>query len=145
MKFFKSINPQLAETEIHVKTYDEMAFDAVKSRFERLIKLETTEGLRMIKGSEIIYVESLRNYQEIHLADLSVLRVRSPLYRLKLQLGAEFAQVARSYLINIQLLTRVENDLVNGLVARVSGHKIPISQRFLPELNEKLDTQEEIL
>ncbi|MFC4651320.1 LytR/AlgR family response regulator transcription factor [Lactococcus nasutitermitis] len=141
MKFRKEINPNLTETEIFVKTYDEKIFDRIVKKFDENLTVKTTDGLRVLKRSEVIYVESLRNYLEIY-TDNEFLTVRLPLYKMKELLGADFVQVARSYLINFERLKSVEADLVNGMVARVERFKVPISQSYLKNIYKKIEEKE---
>ncbi|MCL2113093.1 MAG: LytTR family transcriptional regulator [Streptococcaceae bacterium] len=140
MKIFKKIDPHLGETEITVKTWSEEEYKKVFQVFDNRIKLETKDGLRIVKRSELIYVEALRNYLDLH-TEKETLTVRLPLYKLKRLLGSDFIQVSRSYLINFQLLTSVEADVFNGMIARVSGLKVPVSQGYLKEIYKRMEEE----
>lgn len=65
--------------------------------------------------------------------------LRLPLYKMNESLGFDFIQVSRFYLINFKHLTSVEADLVNGMIARVSDLKIPISRNYIKNLYEWME------
>lgn len=139
MKIFKKIDPNCGETELTVRTYSELEYQKIADKFDDRLRLDTTEGLRLVKRSELVYVEAMKNYLELHAQTGESYTVRSPLYKMKESLGSDFIQLSRSYLINFDKLTAVEADLVNGMVARVAGLKIPISRSYLKEIYRKLE------
>lgn len=140
MKILKKIDPMCGETELTIRTWSEAEYQKIVRQFDNRINLETNKGLQVLKKSEILYVESLRNYLECHTATEHY-TVRSPLYKMKNMLGDDFIQVSRSYLINFAHLTSVETDFINGMVARVGGKKVPISRNYLQEIYRKLEEE----
>lgn len=140
MKIKKEIDSQLTETEITVKTWSETEYQKVFEKFDDRLKLNTTEGLCFINRSDLIYVEALRNYLELHATD-TMFKIRSPLYKMKEVLGSDFIQVSRSYIINFQMLTSVEADIINGMIARVNGFKVPISRNYLKNIDKRIEEE----
>ncbi|MGM9885959.1 MULTISPECIES: LytTR family DNA-binding domain-containing protein [unclassified Lactococcus] len=140
MKLFKHIDSKLRETEITIAATNEVDFERYARLLANRIQVETVDGLKVIALSDLIYVEAERNYLYLHLNDDS-LKVRSPLYKLKESLGADFIQVSRSYLINFKELTSVEADFVNGMVGRVGKFKIPISRAYLKNVYERMEME----
>ncbi|MCT4433139.1 LytTR family DNA-binding domain-containing protein [Lactococcus cremoris] len=138
MKIIKKIVPNITQTEIIIKTRSEIEYNKIIQNFDQRIPLNTTDGLRLVEKKDIIYVESFKNYSKLHTKN-DEYTLRLPLYKMNESLGFDFIQVSRFYLINFKHLTSVEADLVNGMIARVSDLKIPISRNYIKNLYEWME------
>ncbi|GBG97028.1 LytTR family DNA-binding domain-containing protein [Lactococcus termiticola] len=142
MKLFKEIIPGLKEPEVLIRACREEDYQQIAQRLSDKVEIETTKGIKRLNKPDIIYVEALKNYVELHTTSDSI-QVRMPLYKMKEKLGEDFIQVSRSYLINFQGLSALEVDLVQGLVARVSGLKIPVTRSFVANLEARIEKEQE--
>ena len=140
MKIIKKIDPDKKQTTLTIATWNEREAEKIIQCFDDRVRINTTKGIRLMKRSDVIYVEALRNYLKIHTTD-HIDTLRLPLYKIKEILGEDFIQVSRSYLINYNYLTAVEADFVNGMVARVAGLKIPISRTYLKNLYDRMEEE----
>ncbi|MCL2676401.1 MAG: LytTR family transcriptional regulator [Streptococcaceae bacterium] len=138
MKIKKEINVQLTETELLIRTFSEEEYEKIASQFDDKISIHTVEGIQMIKRTEIYYIESLRNYLEVHRAEQGFI-VRMPLYKMEELLGQDFIRISRSYLINFKHLKAVETDLIYGMLARCGDFKVPLSRNYLKNLYKRME------
>ncbi|MDR0300004.1 MAG: LytTR family transcriptional regulator [Streptococcaceae bacterium] len=138
MKIDKRLDKTSKEIEILVTCQTDEEFQKIFSKLDDRLSLDTVDGLRRISQSELIYIEVVGNYLELHTID-KIYKLRSPLYRFMKNLSEDFLQIGRSYVINFEQLNSVEADFVNGMVARVgiTNIKIPISRNYLKALKEK--------
>lgn len=141
MKIRKEIDLKLKETEITIRTWSDEEYQKLLNKLDQRIPFNTTEGLILINPSELFYIEAVGNYVELHSLNQSFL-VRSPLYKISDLLQHYFIQVSRSYLINFEQLSSIENDFIHGLVARVGKYKIPISRSGLKAINNRISEEE---
>jgi len=93
---------------------------------ERRLQLVTTEGIKMTDVNSIAYVESKRNYIEVHLIHGRVYTCRGTLTDFENDVaGYDFYRVHSGFLINLE---HVEKLLDNGCVL-IANESIPIAQR----------------
>ncbi|WP_460018049.1 LytTR family DNA-binding domain-containing protein [Lactovum odontotermitis] len=148
MKIEKRIDKSLKETVVLVHCRSDEEFQKIFSKLDdgERLSLDTVDGLRRISQAELIYIEVVGNYLELHLSESDKLyRLRSPLYKFMANLSDDFIQVSRSYVINFTQLNSVEADLINGMVVRVGAAnvKIPISRAYLKNIYAKAGMKNE--
>ncbi len=74
--------------------------------------------------SDILYAEGMKNWCRIH-TSASTITVKSTMKQLLEQLGGEFMQVHKSYIISIH---RIEG--VKARKARIAGNEIPVGRIY---------------
>ncbi|MDR2977822.1 MAG: LytTR family transcriptional regulator [Streptococcaceae bacterium] len=139
MKIEKRIDRTLTEIEVLVNCRNDEEFQKIFSKLDNRLSLDTVDGIRRISEAELVYIEVVGNYLELHTSE-RLFRLRSPLYKFMDKLSSDFLQISRSYVINFEKLNSVETDLVLGMVARVGSKnvKIPISRTYLKSLKKKV-------
>lgn len=137
MRVIKKIDASLKQTTVIVSTFSEESYLAVKKLLDKKLSINTTTGIRLVYEVEIIYIESVRNYVEVH-TESDILTVRMPLYKFQERLSNDFVKSSRSYLINFNKLSSLENDISLGVIAKVGKYKIPVSQTGLENLNSRI-------
>jgi len=140
MKVRKHIDGGLGEVEILVNCRTEAEFQKIFSKLDDRLSLDTVDGLWRLSQAELVYLEVVGNYLELHTVTEQVYRIRSPLYKFLSKLSDDFIQISRSYVINFEQLNSVEADVINGLVARVglADLKVPISRTYLKNIKRKV-------
>ena len=83
------------------------------------------------------YDLSSKNYLEFYTVGGKI-RVRSPLYFYEKKLAKDFIKISRNTLVNFEQITRLETDFVYGVVLWISEDKLPVSRRYLANINPKL-------
>lgn len=92
---------------------------------------------KLIRRSEVRYVQAQGDYARLHTAEGSFL-VRVPLSELEQQWAAHgFLRIHRSYLIALRHLAHVRLGK-GGPSVEIAGAQIPISRRHLPTLRERM-------
>jgi DNA-binding LytR/AlgR family response regulator len=139
MKIKKRIDRTLTEVEVLVNCRNDEEFQKIFSKLDSRLTLDTVEGIRRISEAELVYIEVVGNYLELHTSE-RLFRLRSPLYKFMAHLSSDFIQISRSFVINFEKLNSVEADVINGMVARVGPEnlKIPISRTYMKALKEKV-------
>ncbi len=88
---------------------------------------------------QVHYLEAYDDYVKIHTADGFYLKKKTMSYYENLLDSAQFVRVHRSFIINLQELTRIEPlEKDNHIVLLKSGARIPLSQSGYTKLKEKL-------
>jgi len=91
-----------------------------------------------INLDDILYVQGLKDYSEIHLESTTHV-VKYTMTRLEEMLGAPFMRIHRSYIVNVQKITAFTHQDVE-----IHEHEIPISKRHKAELLKILATKTDI-
>ena len=95
---------------------------------ERIV-VKTAGKIRIIPISSIEYVEAADDYVKVHTPDGSFLKNKTMAFFEKSLPADQFVRTHRSYIINVQQITRIEPyEKENHLAILRSGTKIPISQ-----------------
>lgn len=68
-----------------------------------------------------------------------VIRVRSPLYFYEKKLALNFIKISRNTLVNFEQIRRLETDFVYGVLLYLGDEKLPVSRRYLANINKKLE------
>ncbi len=146
MKIKKQIDPNIKESELVIIARTEEEFSQVVKQYhlqdltaneEDKLYLATNQGFEIIKIREILYIKSIKNYLEFYTVGGKI-RVRSPLYFYEKKLAKDFIKISRNTLVNFEQITRLETDFVYGVVLWISEDKLPVSRRYLANINPKL-------
>ena len=123
------INPVNSLTEIENKQPDEHLRVVIKDGAE----------IKIIPTSEINYIEAYDDYVKIYTKDKYHLKKKTMNYFERALNKAQFIRVHRSFIININELTKIEAFEKNSYVAILrSGKRIPISRTAYGPLKESL-------
>ena len=100
--------------------------------------LATNKGFEIVNIREILYLKSEKNYLDFHMTD-GVIRVRSPLYFYEKKLALNFIKISRNTLVNFEQIRHLETDFVYGVLLYLGDEKLPVSRRYLANINKKLE------
>ncbi len=107
-------------------------------QYNRVV-VKTGSKIRIIPMHEIQYLEADDDYVKIHTADGSHLKKKTMSYFEEVLDKVQFVRVHRSYIIQIQQVTRIEPYEKEGHLAILkSGARIPISKTGYPKLKSIL-------
>lgn len=100
---------------------------------ERRLQLVTTDGIKMTDINSIAYVESKRNYIEVHSVHGAVYTCRGTLTDFENDVADyDFYRVHSGFLINLE---HVEKMLDNGCIL-VTNESIPVAQRRMHDFKK---------
>lgn len=103
------------------------------------VVVKTGTKIRIIPMTEIQYLEADDDYVKIHTAEGSYLKKKTMSYFEDVLDKSQFVRVHRSFIIQIQQVTRIEPYEKEGHLAILkSGERIPISKTGYPKLKSIL-------
>ncbi len=110
----------------------------VPANLERLA-IETSKGTQFVEQSEILWIESAKNYIQIHTAE-GVLKSRKTLKTLSNELDGRFVQVHRSRIVNSDAIKTLSH-WRNGeyLIKLNTGYHLTSTRTFLPNVKSLVD------
>jgi len=95
--------------------------------------------IRIIPISQIQYLEAADDYVKIFTADGSFLKKKTMQYFEQLLQPSQFIRVHRSYIINVQLITRIDpHEKDSHLLLLTTGARLPVSKAGYYKLKEAL-------
>lgn len=104
-------------------------------------RVSGTEGgrLRVIPGSEVLYVESV-DRRTFAYTDDTVLELGLPLYEVEDRMaGFDFLRIARACVVNFARITAIEPEANGRLLATLdNGERIIVSRQYAPDVRRKL-------
>ena len=103
------------------------------------IVVKTNSEITIVPVHDIFYIEAYDDYVKIFTKDNYYLKKKTMNYYEQVLDTSQFFRVHRSYIINLQQLTRIEPMEKNSYIALLkSGKKIPLSRPGYAKLKEKL-------
>lgn len=96
------------------------------------LKVHQADSTRLVAISEVLYFQSMDKYTEVATANERHL-IRTSLKELLPQLDPErFAQIHRSYIVNLSAVARIEHDLLGRLRVHLKerAELLPVSRSF---------------
>jgi two-component system LytT family response regulator len=103
------------------------------------IVVKTGNNIRIIPMHEILYLQADDDYVKIHTKEGSFLKKKTISYFENVMEASQFVRVHRSYIVQVQQVTRIEPYEKEGHLAILkSGEKIPISKTGYPKLKSIL-------
>lgn len=147
----KPFNKERFDKAIH-KMLEQQKNSAAKNNVQELLKttaqqpnqhqrvvVKTGSKIRIIAIPEILYLEADDDYVKIHVQDGSFLKKNTMSYFEQILDPTFFVRVHRSFIIQIQQITRIEQYEKESHIAILkSGAKIPISKAGYPKLKSVL-------
>ncbi len=96
--------------------------------------------IKIIPVPHIQYIEAADDYVKLITADGSFLKNKTMLFYEKLLAAQQFIRIHRSYLVNSQLITRIDVYEKEGhIVSLKTGKTLPVSKSGFSKLREHLD------
>ena len=96
-------------------------------------------NIRIIPANEIYYIEAYDDYVKIFTKDDYYLKKKTMSYFEQVLNASEFLRVHRSYIVQLQQITRIEPYEKNSYIALLKNNKkIPLSRTGYSKLKEKL-------
>lgn len=141
-RFNKTINKWLEQSgSIQQKTNTRTLLEAPAtspSQSERIV-VKTNGKIKIIPTSQINYLEAADDYVKIYTEDGCFLKNKTMHYFGQVLNAIYFVRTHRSYIINVQEITRIEPyEKENYLAILRSGAKVPVSKSGYTKLKEVL-------
>jgi two-component system LytT family response regulator len=103
------------------------------------VVVKTAGKIRIIPVEEIVYLEAADDYVKIHTGDGAHLKKRTMTQFEDMLDGSQFVRTHRSYILNVQHITRIDPfEKDNFLAVLKSGKHIPVSRSGYVRLKEVL-------
>ena len=103
------------------------------------IVVKTGGNIKIIPTSDIIFLEAADDYVKIHTKDGSYLKNKTMSYFEQILPPAQFTRTHRSYIVNLQQITRIDPYEKDSQIATLkSGQRIPVSKNGYAKLKELL-------
>ncbi len=103
------------------------------------IVVKTNSEISIVPVGDVLYIEAYDDYVKIFTKDSYYLKKKTMNYYEQVLDPAQFFRAHRSFILNLQQLTRIEPLEKNTYVALLkSGKKIPLSRSAYSRLKEKL-------
>ena len=103
------------------------------------IVVRTNNEIRIVPVSDIFFIEAYDDYVKLFTADNYYLKKKTMAYYEHILDASSFIRTHRSFIINLQQLTKIEPQEKNNYVALLkNGKKIPLSRNGYIKLKERL-------
>lgn len=103
------------------------------------VVVKTNNKIRIIPLHDILYFEAADDYVKIHTADAQYLKNKTMQYFENTLDGKQFVRTHRSYIVNVQFITRLEpNEKENYLAILNQGQHVPVSKTGYVKLKQVL-------
>jgi two-component system LytT family response regulator len=103
------------------------------------VVVKNNSDITIIPSSDIFYIEAYDDYVKIFTENTYYLKKKTMNYYEQVLDSSHFFRVHRSFIINLQQLTRIEPLEKNTHIALLkSGKKIPLSRSGYAKLKERL-------
>ena len=131
----KAVNP--SATEKNIQSLLETA--AKQPDDQNRIVVKNGSDIRIVPVQDIQYIEAYDDYVKIFTKETYYLKKKTMSYYEQVLDGSKFFRTHRSYIINLQELTRIEPLEKNTYIAMLkNGKKIPLSRTGYTRLKEML-------
>ncbi len=138
-RFDKAINSWLAKRD--TKSTTPIKLEEIATQPEEHSRIVVKKGVNIviIPIQQIHFIEAYDDYVKIHTADGFYLKKKTMSYYEKVIDSTKFVRIHRSYILNIQELTRIEPLAKDSYLALLkNGTKIPLSQSGYGKLKDVL-------
>jgi len=126
-RFDKAVNKWLAQQ--HVQLPEKLNEDAVSPESQNRVVVKKGQNIVVLPVQRIHYFEAFDDYVKIYTAEGFYLKKKTMSFFEKTLDASQFVRVHRSYLMNLQELTRIEPmEKDNHIALLKSGARIPLSQ-----------------
>lgn len=126
--------------EVALSTADAINTIPHKQPDEKLrIVVKDGGTIHIIPTSTVLYIEAYDDYVKIYTAEKYYLKKKTLTYYEQSLDGKDFLRIHRSYIINVNFLTRIDSYEKNSYQATLTNQaKIPISRTAYAQLKENL-------
>jgi two-component system LytT family response regulator len=142
-RFDKAIHKWMdaAQPSISATGTEALLIDAAQSPLQKnRIVVKTGSKIKIIPVKDILYLEAADDYVKIYTAEGAFLKNKTMAYFESLLDTAFFVRSHRSYIINVQQVTRIEAYEKDNHVALLrSGATIPVSRNGYSRIKKLLD------
>lgn len=136
-RFDKALNKWLSQKPSHIPTALTEETSAPESQNRVVVK--KGQNIVVLPVLKIHYFEAFDDYVKVHTAEGFYLKKKTMTFFEKTLEASQFVRVHRSYLLNLQELTRIEPMEKDNHVALLkSGTRIPLSQAGYSKLKSVL-------
>lgn len=139
-RFEKALEKFFSQAPVQKKNTEELLQSAthLPSQSERIV-VKTAGKIKIIPIPEILYLEAADDYVKIHTKEGSFLKNKTMGFFENTLPQDQFARVHRSYILNVQEITRIDPyEKENHLAILRSGARIPVSKNGYGKLKEVL-------
>lgn len=137
-RFEKAVNKWSQSTlPIHPEQFSNLQ----QARSDEHLRIVVKDGgeIKIIPTADVLFVEAYDDYVKIHTEDGYHLKKKTLSHYEKALPEQQFIRIHRSYIINIDALSRIESHEKNSYRATLSdGSIVPISRTAYPLLKSKL-------
>jgi two-component system LytT family response regulator len=139
-RFAQAVSKWRENAEISPKNIEKLVESSLKQPDEQLrIVIKDGAEIKIIPTSEIEYLEAYDDYVKIHHQNKTHLKKKTMNYFEQTLNPKHFVRVHRSFILNINELTKIESFEKNSYLAILrSGKRIPISRTAYAPLKESL-------
>lgn len=139
-RFEKAVEKFFSQAPVQKKNTEELLQSAthLPSQSERIV-VKTAGKIKIIPIPEILYLEAADDYVKIHTKEGAFLKNKTMGFFENSLPQDQFARVHRSYILNVQEITRIDPyEKENHLAILRSGARIPVSKSGYGKLKEVL-------
>jgi two-component system, LytTR family, response regulator len=139
-RFDKALEKFFSQAPVQKKNTEELLQSAthLPSQSERIV-VKTAGKIKIIPIPEILYLEAADDYVKIHTKEGAFLKNKTMGFFENTLPQDQFARVHRSYILNVQEITRIDPyEKENHLAILRSGARIPVSKSGYGKLKEVL-------
>lgn len=139
-RFEKAVEKFFSQAPVQKKNTEELLQSAthLPSQSERIV-VKTAGKIKIIPIPEILYLEAADDYVKIHTKEGAFLKNKTMGFFENSLPQDQFARVHRSYILNVQEITRIDPyEKENHLAILRSGARIPVSKNGYGKLKEVL-------
>lgn len=139
-RFDKAVSKWLASTAENKDNVHNMPEAPAQPEEQLRIVVKKGSNIVIVPVHHIHFIEAFDDYVKIHTKDGFYLKKKTMAYYEKTLATSQFVRVHRSYIINLQELTRIEQMEKDAHIALLrSGTQVPLSQSGYSKLKEVLD------
>jgi two-component system, LytTR family, response regulator len=139
-RFDKALEKFFNQAPVQKKNTEELlqAVNHLPSQSERIV-VKTAGKIKIIPIPEILFLEAADDYVKVHIKEGSFLKNKTMSFFEKALPQEQFVRTHRSYIINVQEITRIDPyEKENHLAILRSGAKLPVSKSGYGKLKEVL-------
>jgi two-component system, LytTR family, response regulator len=139
-RFDKALEKFFNQAPVQKKNTEELlqAVNHLPSQSERIV-VKTAGKIKIIPIPEILFLEAADDYVKVHIKEGSFLKNKTMSFFEKALPQEQFVRTHRSYIINVQEITRIDPyEKENHLAILRSGAKLPVSKNGYGKLKEVL-------
>jgi two-component system, LytTR family, response regulator len=139
-RFKKAISKwKISRQMENTKSTEELLGDIVQPEEKNRIVVKKGSNIVILPVNTIHYLEAFDDYVKIHTKDGFYLKKKTMAHFERALDTAQFVRIHRSYLLNLQELTRIEPlEKDNHVALLKSGARVPLSQAGYSKLKEVL-------